>query len=79
MKGLSKDEMKNVLGGRLANACSMTYQDSSGGWHTEQGSCSDYIVYGGYIPFCQTASFSTPVSLSSNGGVSSCGSSVFSG
>ncbi len=86
MQKLSKYEMKKVIGG-LAQGCSMTYQDSNGGWHTETGSCDtaleSYAV--GYddlgpiysevaVPFCHTASFSGPVELSSNGGVSRCGS-----
>lgn len=78
MKQLSKEEMKMVMGG-VAQACSMTYQDSSGGWHTEQGSCSigTYNGPGGttfYVPYCSTASFTGPSDLSSNGGVSKCGS-----
>jgi hypothetical protein len=80
MKELSRNQMKQIKGGDdSGSGCSMTFQDTNGTWHTEQGSCQNYIVYGGYIPYCQTNSFSTPVSLTSNGGTSKCGSAVYSG
>jgi hypothetical protein len=78
MRTLSKADMRNVMGGKTA--CSITYQDSSGGWHTDQGSCS--VAVSGttpsgatiYSPYCATTLFPNPVTLSSNGGVSKCGS-----
>lgn len=77
---LSKDSQKKI-GGGTAQACSMTYQDSQGVWHTEQGTCDEQIngygpggVFGlTATPYCHTASFSGPVALTSNGGVSKCG------
>ncbi len=82
---LSREQMKKVMGGSGSGGsgdntgCSMTYQDSSGGWHTEQGSCTveTYNGPGGttfFVPYCYTSSFTEPVNLSSNGGVSRCGS-----
>jgi hypothetical protein len=80
---LSRAEMKNIIAG-LAKPCSMTYQDSGGNWHTETGSCDTahiitsstiFAQTGYYQPYCKTSSFSGPVSLSSNGGVSKCGAS----
>ncbi len=75
--------MKKITGGVVeesSTSCSMTYQDSSGAWHTEKGSCSEYTGPDGFgntvhIPYCSTASFSEPVKLTSNGGVSKCGAS----
>lgn len=78
-KSLNRNEMKNIMGGK-AGDCSMTYQDSSGNWHTENGSCALAVagttISGAtiYQPYCSTQSFTGPVSLSSNGGTSRCGS-----
>ncbi len=79
---LSKPEQKEIHGGNMAapTSCSMTWKDSGGVWHTEQGSCSEKTGPNGFgntihIPYCSTASFTGPVELSSNGGVSKCGPS----
>lgn len=88
MKKLDRKEMKSLKGGVAAEpprGCSMTYQNANGQWITEQGQCSVNYTWmptpfgqgsGSFIitPFCQTASFSQPVTLSSNGGVSACAS-----
>lgn len=89
-RSLSKNDQKQIRGG-VAQSCTMTYQDSSGGWHTETGSCYTSITSyaSGYdalgpiytvvsTPFCHTASFSGPVPLSSNDGVSRCGAPSYS-
>ncbi len=80
MKKLSRSELKHIKGGDgSGDPCSMTYQDSSGVWHTEYGSCAVYGTTwatefsGGLgIGYCKTSSFQKPVALSSNGGVSRC-------
>jgi hypothetical protein len=45
---LSRNEMKNVMGG---TACSYTWQDSAGAWHTETGHCATtttaHLTFGG--------------------------------
>ncbi len=75
---LSKAEQKMILGG-FTDACSMTYKDSNGNWVTEYGKCDSVVAMGALpdmtliTPFCHTASFSGPVALTSNGGVSRCG------
>ncbi len=90
-RSLSKDDQKKVMGGLPDGgggggvspdggaSCSMTYQDSSGGWHTEYGSCAVYGLtsaqsFGGGsgIGYCGTQHFTGPVALSSNGGHSRC-------
>lgn len=75
-RSLSKEEMRKISGG---TGCSMTYMGSDGQWHTEYGTCQVYgatpaMIFGGGegVGYCQTASFSGPVPLSSNGGVSRC-------
>lgn len=75
---LSKDEQRKIMGA-TGDPCSMTWQDPNGGWHTETGTCAVYgttwaTEFGGGvgIGYCQTASFSKPVPLSSNGGRSRC-------
>ncbi|MBS1917692.1 MAG: hypothetical protein JST87_15585 [Bacteroidetes bacterium] len=83
---LTREQLRNVLGGddgSGGDSCSMTYQDPSGQWHTEQGTCSvaTYNVgygdsgYTQFVPYCSTSSFPNPTQLSSNGGVSKCGNS----
>ncbi len=83
-KLLSKSDQKQIKGG---TACSFTWQDSNGHWHTEYGTCSHYynttdtqipnawdLLQGasGGIAYCHTASHTSPSSLSSNGGRSRC-------
>jgi hypothetical protein len=81
-KRLTKLEQKKITGGdgNGTGNCTMTYQDASGEWHTESGKCQLAYVGQGiggsgiYQPYCKTDSFPGPVPLSSNGGVSKCGS-----
>jgi hypothetical protein len=76
-RNLTKDEQKSIQG---AGACSYTWQDSHGVWHTEHGTCSvAYLGLGNFIPYeqqlvsyCHTASHTSPTALSSNGGRSRC-------
>jgi hypothetical protein len=82
---LSRDAQKKVQG--AGGSCTMTYQDANGKWQIEQGSCAVATQLTGpggttyNVPYCKTASFSGPVTLSSNGGISRCGepyaSSIF--
>jgi hypothetical protein len=71
---LNKEAQKKIAGG---TGCSFTYQDSSGAWHTEHGSCAtaQYSPFGStmHVPYCHTSSHTSPSNLSSNGGVSKCG------
>lgn len=77
VKSLTKAEQKMVIGGQ---SCTMTYQLPNGEWKTETGNCELAYVGQGiggsgiYQSFCKTDSFTGPVPLSSNGGVSRCGS-----
>ncbi len=82
MKKLSRNELKHIKGGDgSGGSCSMTYQNPSGQWITEQGTCQEayYDIWGPsnpgsvIVPYCSTKSFTGPVELSSNGGVSRCG------
>jgi hypothetical protein len=75
---LSKDAQKKIKGGQ---SCSYTWQDSNGGWHTEQGHCSVGTtgIQGSWgqihvAAYCHTAHHTSPSALSSNGGVSRCSS-----
>lgn len=74
--------MKKIMGGK-AGDCSMTYKDSNGVYHTEYGSCQSSLSMmpgGTYVstPYCETASFSGPTALASNGGTSRCGAPTYS-
>ena len=82
MKDLTRSQLKNIKGG-VAQSCSVTYQDSKGAWHTENGTCSAALSLwpgGTWVstPFCSTASFTSPTQLSSNGGTSRCGAPFYS-
>jgi hypothetical protein len=75
---LTRQQMKKLKAG-VGDACSVTYQNASGTWVTESGVCKikfeggNMLTPGVAIPYCSTTSFSGPVTLSSNGGVSKCG------
>lgn len=82
VRNLTKAEQKKMTGGEgsAAGSCTMTYQAANGQWITERGNCELAYVGQGiggsgiYQPYCKTDSFTGPVPLSSNGGVSRCGS-----
>jgi hypothetical protein len=74
---LSKEAQKKIVGGQ---ACTYTWQDSNGNWHTEHGHCAHAIVvvsgYGGVlhgdVAYCHTPNHIAPTHLTSNGGRSRC-------
>lgn len=66
-KKLSREELKNVAGGR---ACSVAVQQSNGTWITETGTCRAPQFFGSGPYYCETGNGNVP--LSSNGGVSHC-------
>lgn len=83
MKQLTRAELKQ-LKGAVAQSCSMVYLNSNGQWQTESGSCDQQCVGSPLTPtsiyctpFCHTQSYSGPVPLTSNGGVSQCGAPYY--
>lgn len=81
LKRLSRNDLKDVLGGR--RACSVAVKQANGSWVTHQGECKTAVDGQTFInngngltiqfsthQYCETGSGEQ--SLSSNGGVSHC-------
>ncbi|MEY8758690.1 bacteriocin-like protein [Chryseobacterium tongliaoense] len=76
LKKLSKNELKNVLGG--VKACSVAIQKPDGSWVTHQGICAyvynttspNGVTYNGTY-YCNTGTGNNHV-ITSNGGISHC-------
>lgn len=82
LKKLSRNELKNVQGGR---ACSVAIQNSNGTWTTHYGTCASVVSYDVGNEFGELATIATNgaqycnfgqgvTQVTSNGGVSRCNS-----